>query len=174
MEQGFGALSHRSVADRARLPLASTTYYFSSLDDLLREALHGLARDWLDAASAALAEVPSRLEDRKAAAEAVVRVVAVAPACDVAGKPTALRVLYERYVEAARQPGLQDAIAGYNARLEQLIGDILGRAGLPHTGAEPRLVLAVVDGALLRSLAEGTDVAIATGVVQDALQALVR
>src|SRR6201987_5773974 len=38
-EGGFDAVRHRAVARRAGLPLASTTYYFSSLDDLLVPAV---------------------------------------------------------------------------------------------------------------------------------------
>ncbi|MFI6291069.1 TetR/AcrR family transcriptional regulator [Nonomuraea sp. NPDC050790] len=35
---GFAALTHRAVAHRAHLPLAATTYYFASRDQLLAEA----------------------------------------------------------------------------------------------------------------------------------------
>ena len=38
-EGGFDAVRHRAVARRAGLPLASTTYYFSSLDDLIANAV---------------------------------------------------------------------------------------------------------------------------------------
>jgi DNA-binding transcriptional regulator YbjK len=38
-EGGFEAVRHRAVARRAGLPLASTTYYFSSLDDLIISAV---------------------------------------------------------------------------------------------------------------------------------------
>ena len=38
-EGGFEAVRHRAVARRAGLPLASTTYYFSSLDDLIASAV---------------------------------------------------------------------------------------------------------------------------------------
>ncbi|MDT5178075.1 MAG: hypothetical protein QOJ95_2273, partial [Mycobacterium sp.] len=38
-EGGFDAVRHRAVARRAGLPLASTTYYFSSLDDLVERAV---------------------------------------------------------------------------------------------------------------------------------------
>ena len=38
-EGGFDAVRHRAVARRAGLPLASTTYYFSSLDDLITNAV---------------------------------------------------------------------------------------------------------------------------------------
>ena len=35
---GFAAVSHRAVANAARLPLAATTYYFRSRDDLIAAA----------------------------------------------------------------------------------------------------------------------------------------
>ena len=35
---GFEAVRHRAVAEKAGLPLASTTYYFASLDDLVTAA----------------------------------------------------------------------------------------------------------------------------------------
>src|ERR1700716_3340043 len=38
-EGGFDAVRHRAVARRAGVPLASTTYYFSSLDDLIAKAV---------------------------------------------------------------------------------------------------------------------------------------
>ena len=38
-EGGFEAVRHRAVARRAGLPLASTTYYFSSLDNLVENAV---------------------------------------------------------------------------------------------------------------------------------------
>ncbi|EUA51731.1 bacterial regulatory s, tetR family protein [Mycobacterium xenopi 3993] len=38
-EGGFEAVRHRAVAHRAGLPLASTTYYFSSLDELIASAV---------------------------------------------------------------------------------------------------------------------------------------
>ncbi|MEV0617478.1 DUF952 domain-containing protein [Nonomuraea sp. NPDC050404] len=37
-EGGFAAVTHRAVAHRAGLPLAATTYYFTSRDQLLAEA----------------------------------------------------------------------------------------------------------------------------------------
>src|SRR4051812_9797815 len=44
---GFDAVRHRAVADRAGLPLASTTYYFASLDDLVTAAVDRTSRDEL-------------------------------------------------------------------------------------------------------------------------------
>ena len=40
---GFEAVTHRAVAERAGLPLASTTYYFSSLEELIETAVEYLS-----------------------------------------------------------------------------------------------------------------------------------
>ncbi|MDT3396079.1 TetR family transcriptional regulator [Streptomyces sp. B1866] len=44
---GIAALSHRAVAAEADVPLGSTTYHFSSLDDLLLAALRRIDAAWL-------------------------------------------------------------------------------------------------------------------------------
>ena len=52
---GFEAVRHRAVAEKAGLPLASTTYYFASLDDLVVAAVEHSGRG-------ELAEVRAELE----------------------------------------------------------------------------------------------------------------
>ncbi len=42
-EVGSDNVTHRMVAERADVPLGSTTYYFDSIDDLVHEALHAIA-----------------------------------------------------------------------------------------------------------------------------------
>ena len=44
-EIGISAVTHRKVAERARVPLGSTTQYFRSLTDMLAEALTGLEEE---------------------------------------------------------------------------------------------------------------------------------
>src|SRR5919202_4487206 len=46
-EGGFEAVRHRAVAERAGLPLASTTYYFSSLEELVTAAVERTSLDEL-------------------------------------------------------------------------------------------------------------------------------
>ena len=58
-EGGFDAVRHRAVARRAGLPLASTTYYFSSLAELKIAALEHLTREgdlWLERVRTTLAD----------------------------------------------------------------------------------------------------------------------
>src|SRR3954471_15740661 len=47
IESGFDGVRHRAVAERAGLPLASTTYYFSSLEELVTAAVERTGRDEL-------------------------------------------------------------------------------------------------------------------------------
>ena len=44
-EIGVSAVTHRKVAEKAQVPLGSTTQYFASLTDLIAEALTGLTAD---------------------------------------------------------------------------------------------------------------------------------
>ena len=62
---GAGAITHRAVAEEAGVPLAATTYYFSSKSDLVREALTHAAetdRQTVDGLAAALTQVSSAAE----------------------------------------------------------------------------------------------------------------
>ena len=68
-EGGFDAVRHRAVARRAGLPLAATTYYFSSLDDLIVKAVEHI--DALE--SQQLREVQRRILQQRT--DAVVKVV---------------------------------------------------------------------------------------------------
>lgn len=157
MERGFAAVTHRAVAERAGLPLAATTYYFSSLVDLLGQAVESLAQRWVDGVRDAVTELPREFADLRALAAAVVHVVAAAPARTPGPDRDTLLALYDRYLEAGRHAALQPVIAGYDRQVDAAIADLLGRAGLDTATATVRLVLAVTDGALLRALGEGAD-----------------
>ena len=167
LEQGLAALSHRAVAARAGLPLASTTYYFDSADDLRDEALQHLAEAWGARARATVDALPSRL-DAAGAAEAVVRIIgADAPS------PQTL-VIYERYLEAGRHQRLRPVVVAWNSRLRHLVGEVLLRAGLPADEDRSRLVLAVADGVAVTALAEGAPPGSAVAAALEEVFALFR
>lgn len=147
-QRGVGGLSHRAVAQQAGVPLAATTYYFASLDALLEEAVKTLVAQWLDRARAAFDQLPEQLTGPAVLAEAA---VAVALPAGLAGDD--LPAMYDRYLEAGRFPALRLVVQEYDAALDELLAQVLVRAG--HPGERARLLLAVVDGAVLRALAEG-------------------
>ncbi len=149
LEEGFAALSHRAVAARAGLPLASTTYYFTSGDDLRGAAVQHVAEEWSARAVGVVAALPTRVDGGQAA-EAIARLVgADAP-------PQQLLLLYERYLEAGRHAELRSVVTSWNATILGMVREVLARAGLPADAATGRLVLAVADGTVVTALAEGT------------------
>ena len=154
VEQGFGAVSHRAVAARAGVPLAATTYYFSSLDDLVEAALTSLAETWLAGAQAVTASLPEHLDDARLLARAFVDVVLGGPARDDASLVT----LYERFLQAGRSPRLRAVVVAYGERLDALLLELLRRASPAADERAVRQVLAVLDGTVLRALAEGRPV----------------
>lgn len=172
MSEGFSGLSHRSVARHAGLPLAATTYYFSSLDSLLETAARHVAEQWTTAAKAKIDALPESL-DGEQLAHALIDVAALSP--DLATETIegeAVLSLYDRYIEAARRPSLRSVVADYDARIEALV-EIVLRRGTTAAGPEhARLVLAVIDGALIRCYAEGLAPASAVAPVLDVLRLL--
>lgn len=149
-EQGFAALTHRAVAARAGIPLASTTYYFASVEDLAEQALQRAVDDWLAGSEAALAALPASLTSRPATARALLVVVAGGVT-----EPAELVSMYERYLEAGRTPHLRPIVVAFNADLVRRVAVVLGRAG--RTPDTAQLVLATVDGLLLTALSEGSE-----------------
>lgn len=157
LEHGPGRVSHRAVAARAGLPLAATTYYFASLDELLDQALGHLADRWLEQARCTVAGLPARLPTIAALVGAVLDVVTAASITAAPDRADDLVTFYERYLQAGRHPRLRPLVQDYDRQLDRLLADVLARGGLPRDAAAVRLVLATVDGAVLRALAEGDD-----------------
>ncbi|MBV9514568.1 MAG: TetR family transcriptional regulator, partial [Mycobacteriaceae bacterium] len=105
-EGGFDAVRHRAVARRAGLPLASTTYYFSSLEDLLIHAVDLIGSQETAELRSRLAGLPRRRRGVEATADVVVDLL-------IGSSPTeqiseALISRYERYIACARHPWLRD------------------------------------------------------------------
>lgn len=61
-EEGAAATTHRLVAKAANVPLASTTYYFSSLDDLIFEAFRRYATNHIERYKLSVAATESRYD----------------------------------------------------------------------------------------------------------------
>ncbi|NLU74734.1 TetR family transcriptional regulator [Streptomyces sp. HNM0575] len=139
--KGIAALSHRTVAAEAGVPLGSTTYHFAGLDDLLVAALEqvsggprGAMKDWDEALLAgeggpALADALTRLLEEYAH-----------------GGRGRIRLEYELYLAALRRPALQPVAAAW---LDEMT-DVIGR----HTpdAATARVLVALIDGLLLQLL----------------------
>lgn len=147
---GFDAVRHRAVAERAGLPLASTTYYFASLDALVVAAVERTGRDELAEVRAALEELP---------ADAGVGQVAELALDQLLGResresPEAVVLRYERFVGGGRRPYLRPLMRAMRGEFDDLLTSVLARGGWAVDRAGLLRVVAVVDGTVVNSLIE--------------------
>lgn len=149
-EEGFAAVSHRTVARRAGVPLGSTTYYFTSLEDLLGAVADEMVSECLVRGGRLTEAAPAGRYSAEDAADLITR--AVLPA------ETAPRVLcyYEQLLSAARYPAVAAVLQRSRPQLERMVGQALATTGFDGA-ASAGLVLSVVDGAALGALSEGRD-----------------
>jgi DNA-binding transcriptional regulator YbjK len=154
-KRGIDAVSHRVVAEEAGVPLAATTYYFSSLDELLEGAL----RLFVDEEAARLTELAERLDGQELPPREIAGLFTAALEHDVAQ--------FELYVEAARRPALRRVAR----RSIELYGTVaaaaLRAAGEDDPAIEPRAFVALLDGFGLHRVAGCDDQGL-----EDALLAL--
>jgi DNA-binding transcriptional regulator YbjK len=149
-EGGFDAVRHRAVAQRAGLPLASTTYYFSSLDDLIAKAVeHVGLRE-----SEQLHSRVAALSKRKRGAESTADVLVDLLVGDGPGTRDAEQLIsrYERYIACARQPNLRDVQRQIMQQRTDAVVEVVERSG---RCVRPELLTALVcavDGAVVASL----------------------
>jgi DNA-binding transcriptional regulator YbjK len=149
---GFEAVRHRAVADRAGLPLASTTYYFASLDDLVTAAVERTSRDELAEGRKQLAG----LDGGPAATPALVELVLdqlLGPESRDGGLDAVL-VRYERLVGAGRRPYLAPLMRELRGELDALLAEILVRSGRPLDAVALRDLVSLVDGVVISALIE--------------------
>ncbi|MHA6792209.1 TetR/AcrR family transcriptional regulator [Pseudonocardia bannensis] len=149
---GFDAVRHRAVAERAGLPLASTTYYFASLDDLVTAAVEITGREELAEGRAQLDRLSGRPEDSSALVELVLDQLLGPESRD--GGLDAVLLRYERLVGAGRRPYLAPLMRELRGELDTLLTEVLGRAGRTPDPAELRRLVSLVDGTVISALIE--------------------
>jgi DNA-binding transcriptional regulator YbjK len=145
---GPDAVSHRSVAAAAHVPLAATTYYFGSLDDLLVAAVERVAEDEIAAVAAQVRALPRRPLTAHRAAELVVGIVLGPRRAD-----SEIQAHYERFLASGRHPALRPVLQRARRRVDELLVDALDRCG--HAGTDIGHLVAVLDGTAVSALVEG-------------------
>jgi DNA-binding transcriptional regulator YbjK len=147
-EVGAEAVTHRRVAEQAQLPLASTTYWFDSKEDLLTAALELAARRDV----ARLHELADRLRERDPV-QAVLD--AVLDPIDEPSRRASLMASYALVLEAARRPAMQELARRWTDAYLETVGELMQRAGSARPREDARLILSAADGLLLEQLAAG-------------------
>lgn len=166
IEGGFDAVRHRAVAERAGLPLASTTYYFDSLEDLISAAVEHGGRVELDRGRAQLAELGVEPRDVDALVELVLdQLLGVDASFEV------LLLRYERFVTTGRRPYLRPVMRAMQAELHELLMEIFTRSGVSMDFKRLQELIALVDGAVVNALIglEPDPRAVARAMLHDAL-----
>jgi TetR/AcrR family transcriptional regulator, regulator of biofilm formation and stress response len=140
-ERGADAVTHRAVAARAGVPLASTTYYFASKEALVREAFE-----------LAIGRSLALVEAQAAGAEgsAVDRLVSLAEA-QLSDEGAPLAAQFELMLEAGRRPGLHDLAARWDEGYRAAV------AGLVGAEVDVELAICLLEGALINQVAFPVD-----------------
>jgi DNA-binding transcriptional regulator YbjK len=151
-ERGVQGTTHRAVAEAAGVPLATTTYYFSSIDHLLEEALELFVAEEATRLRALAEQLRGTTASPLAIAELFAREL-------VSGSPwpvPLVRVQFELYVEAARRPGLRHAAQQSVATYVEVCEAALRAAGAPRAAEGARHFVALTDGIALQRSFGGT------------------
>ncbi|RCW47101.1 TetR family transcriptional regulator [Halopolyspora algeriensis] len=151
-EGGFEAIRHRAVAERAALPLASTTYYFNSLDELISAAVEHAAQAELEAGRRRLAELTEEHHNADSMIELMLDLLLGTRSRDGGLDQVLLR--YERLVGSPRRPYLAPLMRELSARLHDLLTEILAHFGVDIGRQHLLELIMLVDGAVVNALIE--------------------
>lgn len=154
-EGGFEAVRHRAVARRAGLPLASTTYYFSSLDDLIVRAVEHVGMIEVAQLRARVTVLSRRRRGPETTAEVLVDLLVG----DVSGPGLAEQLIsrYERYIACTRLPALRETMRRNLRQRAEVMTEALDRSGRAVRIELVCTLVCAVDGSVVCALVEGRD-----------------
>jgi len=150
IKDGLPAVTHRAVAREADVPLAATTYYFRSKDELVSEAIAILVEDEVNRVARRAAELGERIKSPSDTATALAE--ALFPDRDAAG---ALLAKFEVYLEAARRPALRPTAAHWRSAFAGLAESALALSGAEDPPRLAPILVAGIDGILVHELSDG-------------------
>lgn len=137
--EGPAGLTHRAVAAEADVPLAATTYYFASKDELLLEATKALVAEEVERLEAQRAALPGVLAPDTIAA-------VLAGVLEEQFDDRASLAKFEVYIAAARDEHLRPAARRWVGAFRALAEDVLGDASAAEA------FVGAVDGLVLHEL----------------------
>ncbi|GAA1004057.1 hypothetical protein Aple_005730 [Acrocarpospora pleiomorpha] len=154
---GFSAVTHRAVAHQAGVPLAATTYYFDSRDQLVAHAFTRLVEREL-AAIGAILDSPGSLVDRLTALVEQDRARQLG--------------LWELYVHAGRDPVLQAIARTWTDGCDAALAVALRRDRYPHALGDVRFLATLLSGLWVETTVEARSGTAAYDTLTRALNAL--
>jgi TetR/AcrR family transcriptional regulator, regulator of biofilm formation and stress response len=164
---GVQAVTHRAVAEEAGVPLGSTTYYFDSRDDLIRQALEYVAASEVERYGKRAEGLRSVKSARQLADRLIDELVAAAQ------DRIAYIAEYELWLEAGRRPELREAAQSWCDAEQLSVAGAMEALGSTDPRADASLVVAAIDGLGERVLAREDDPAEAAKEFRPELRRLV-
>jgi DNA-binding transcriptional regulator YbjK len=164
---GRQAVTHRAVAEEAGVPLGSTTYYFDSRDDLLRQALEHVAASEVERYESLGEELRSVKSPRELADRLIAELVAAAE------DRIAYIAEYELWLEAGRRPELRSAAQSWCDAEQRSVAGAMETLGSADPATDASLVVATLDGLGERILAREDEPAEAAAELRPELRRLI-
>lgn len=145
-ENGIEGATHRSIAEAAGVPLSTTSYFFSSLDELLAEAITLAFAEVIENTNAAILAMGQANPTTGELVELITEFVLQSPRASVIAQ-------FETYLAVQRRPELRGAIANVLDSYENAISTGLRLFGIDPAAHRVRLILAALDGFALARIA---------------------
>ena len=147
-EEGPDALTHRAVAERAGVALSATTYWFSSKEEIFREAVALAAAEEVER----LERLVLDLAPRQVTPAGWARELSAALAADFDSDPARPAAMFEFVLEASREPSLRAEVESFEAAHLRLAEAGLRAAGSDDPETDARLVVAAITGLMLEQV----------------------
>ncbi|MFI6365215.1 TetR/AcrR family transcriptional regulator [Nocardia sp. NPDC050630] len=144
-ESGVSGATHRAIASRAGVPLSTTSYFFSSLDELIAAALQLVADRVVARTESAIREIDESNLTAEAAIDRFVEKQLATPRSEAVAQ-------VELYLESVRRPELQASAHQVMASVERVAETALRAMGIARPGARAPIVVALMDGLDLHRL----------------------
>jgi TetR/AcrR family transcriptional regulator, regulator of biofilm formation and stress response len=155
-DRGVDEVTHRRVAEVAQLPLASTTYWFASREEMLTAALELAARRDI----ARLERCAQELTEVDVTPDMILSLIFDPLADDLQHSRGSVLGAYALWLEAARRPALRELASGWSEAYVAATSRLLGRAGSPNPVGDARLVVAAIDGLAVHQLVDGGPISV--------------
>ncbi|MEU0227272.1 TetR family transcriptional regulator [Streptomyces sp. NPDC006284] len=138
-ENGVNGATHRSIAARAGMPSSTTSYFFSSLDELIAAALQVVADRFATRVDRVIKEIVEAGAEPEESIDRFVELMLGGPQVDVVAQ-------FEIYLECARRPHLQASAHQIMASIERGAEASLRAIGTPYAAERAPMVVAMLDG----------------------------
>ncbi len=150
-ERGVGGATHRAIAERASVPPSTTTYFFSSIDELILEALRHFTQQRVAQLNELAHVLAERHSEPREIAQLFAEILTAAPLQHEIAQ-------FEAYLDTSRRDSDdRRAVASILEAFEGVAVSALEAVGAPNPQAIAPIFVSLADGYGLRRIALGHD-----------------